>query len=384
MAKNICIFSDGTGQGGAVKSLRNTNVFRLYNASCGTNPERQVCFYDPGLGARQGGAKAWTRWLYDTLSQATGLGISQNIKDCYGSILEHYDPGDRIFLFGFSRGAYTVRSLGGVLKLCGIPQTGPNGVSPRESADVRNALAEEAVEKVYKAYGATDEARQRRIMLGAAYRSRYGSVRASPHFIGVWDTVRALGLPGTSALVGWRHAFHDASLDPDVQYARHALSIDENREVFEPVIWDVTQHDLESGRVKQVWFAGVHSDVGGAYADDRKLGDLSLEWMIREATEIPNPLAVDLDRIDPALKGDPLGLQHDETYKRVNLWRIGTREAYHGDPYVQYATIDDPSVFDRLRAPSVRCVRGDGRYRPQALQGRLTEFFTEATNPRTA
>jgi uncharacterized protein (DUF2235 family) len=386
MSKNICIFSDGTGQGGSATSSTNTNVFRLYNACSGSDSGHQVCFYDPGLGARMDGAKAWTRWIHDTLGKATGLGISQNIKDCYSAILEHYDPGDRIFLFGFSRGAYTVRSLGGVLKLCGIPQVGADGVSPRTSKSVRSALVEEAVEKVYKRYGATDEARQKRVSLGAAFKAKYRSTRASPHFIGVWDTVRALGLPGTSSLVGWRHAFHDASLDRDVPYARHALSIDENREVFEPVIWEVSPQDIESGRVKQVWFAGVHSDVGGAYGDDRLLGDLSLEWMIGELNAIPEPLAIDMEKISPKLSGHALGLQHDETYKRFSLWRIGTREAFHSDPYVQYATVDDSSVHARLRAPRVRTVRGETPYRPRALRDRLRELFSETmeeTSPET-
>jgi uncharacterized protein (DUF2235 family) len=284
MAKNICIFSDGTGQGGIAEGPGNTNVFRLYEACCGMDPSIQVCFYDAGLGARKRGVNKWTRWIHDTLSQATGLGISQNIKDCYDAVIEHYELGDRIFLFGFSRGAYTVRSLGGVLKLCGVPRSDKDGRSPRTSKEARQRLIEEAVEKVYKKYGSTDEERQERLSLGAEYRARYQSQKVSPYFIGVWDTVRALGLPGSSSLFSRRHAFHDASLDPNVPFARQALSVDENREVFEPVIWEVTSNDLATNRIKQVWFAGVHSDVGGGYADDRGLGDLSLDWMIKEAT----------------------------------------------------------------------------------------------------
>jgi uncharacterized protein (DUF2235 family) len=373
MPKNLCIFSDGTGQGGSAKNVSNTNVYRLFTACC-ANPDSQVCFYDAGLGARKDGAQGWIRWFNDTVSQATGLGISQNIKDCYSAILEHYDPSDRIFLFGFSRGAYTVRSLGGVLKLCGVPQAGEGGISPKVSRTVRSALVEEAIEKVYKVYGA-DEARQRRLALGSAYRAKYRSTQASPYFIGVWDTVRALGLPGTSTLIAWRHAFHDASLDQAVRYARQALSIDENRQVFEPVIWEVTPEDLNTGRIKQVWFAGVHSDVGGGYGDDRRLGDLSLQWMIEEATDIPDPLVIDRGKIVPALEGHALGLQHDETHRTVNLWRIGTRDVFHADPFIQYATIADPSVFERLRAGRVHSVRGEGQYRPEALRRRLEEFY---------
>lgn len=372
MAKNICIFSDGTGQGGTAKGADNTNVYRLYQACCCDDPSTQVCFYDAGLGARADGAGKWMRWIHDTLSQATGLGISQNIKDCYDAVIQHYEPGDRIFLFGFSRGGYTVRSLGGVLKLCGVPGTDAGGRQARTSKDVRRELVEEAVEKVYKSYGSTDEQRQKRISLGAAFRARYASAEVSPYFIGVWDTVRALGLPGSSSLFGWRHAFHDASLDPRVNFARQALSVDENREVFEPVIWEVTSDDLATNRVKQVWFAGVHSDVGGGYSDDRGLGDLSLAWMINEATSValPHRLAVDLGKLAPAMRPSHLGLQHDETFKPVSLWSRKTREAFHNDPFVEWATIDDPSVKDRFEMKSVRCVRGEGPYRPQALSVR--------------
>jgi uncharacterized protein (DUF2235 family) len=367
MAKNICIFSDGTGQGGTANGSDNTNVFRLYYACCNVPGSEQKCFYDPGLGARESGVKGAMRWLYDTLSQATGLGITKNIMDCYEAVLEHYEPGDRIFLFGFSRGAYTVRSLGGVLKLCGVPVRDQDGRSPRTSEEARKALSAEAVKKVYQTYG-DDEMKQLRLSRAADFRAKYKSHEVSPYFIGVWDTVRALGLPGTSKLIGWRHEFHDASLDPKVSFARQALSVDERRKVFEPVVWEVTQEDLDTNRVKQVWFAGVHFDVGGGYADDRGLGDLSLNWMIKEATSIPDHhLEIDMAKIAPALNPTHLGLQHDETAKRISLWKIGTREAFHSDPFVAWATIDDPSVENRFKAGKVPCVRGLADYRPSAL-----------------
>ena len=243
MVKNVVILSDGTGQGASMPKAERTNVWKLWDATKAAAPPQQVTFYDEGLGAEH--KREWWRWAYDLASQATGLGISQNIKDCYTALIEHYEPGDRVFLFGFSRGAFTVRSLGGVLSLCGIPQRDAAGNSPRDRQNKKGrlALVEEAVEKVYKHYGDKEKEKER-IALGAQFRERYqslpvdGSDPPFPYFIGVWDTVRALGIPGSSGVVLWRHAFHNATLNACVPYARHALSIDENREIFAPEIWD--------------------------------------------------------------------------------------------------------------------------------------------------
>lgn len=382
MPKNICIFSDGTGQGGSADSKTNSNVYRLYLACRGFPAAHQDCFYDPGLGAKGEDGRSWLRYAHDKLSQATGLGITRNIKDCYAAIIQAYEPGDRIFLFGFSRGAYTVRSLGGVLGLCGVPTVRKGQPLRRPGArlteiDARSPprpvadAVEEAVEKVYKAYGQSDEDRQRRRSLGAAFASEHASAKAFPHFIGVWDTVRALGMPGLSDLIGFRHAFHDSSLSPSVPHARHALSVDERRKVFHPVLWDTTPHDVASRRIKQVWFPGVHSDVGGSYADDRGLGDLALAWMIEEARAVPEPLLVDVAGIEPPLSPDPLGAQHDETAKRFSLWSVEERDAFHDEPFVAFASLADPHVFERLAAPAVPHPDGVKPYRPPALRRRL-------------
>lgn len=106
MAKNIVILSDGTGQGASMPKAERTNVWKLWNATEKAGPAQQVTFYDEGLGAEH--KREWWRWAYDLASRATGLGISQNIKDCYTALIEYYEPGDRVFVFGFSRGAYTV------------------------------------------------------------------------------------------------------------------------------------------------------------------------------------------------------------------------------------------------------------------------------------
>jgi uncharacterized protein (DUF2235 family) len=369
MAKNIVILSDGTGLGFRTQKAKRSNVWKLWDATKKAAHAQQVTFYDEGLGAEH--KREWRRWAYDLASVLTGLGISQNIKDCYTALIEYYEPGDRVFLFGFSRGAYTVRSLGGVLSLCGIPQRDAAGNSPRDrqNKNGRLALVEEAVGKVYKHYGGKDKEKERNV-LGAEYRDRYlsfsidASLPTFPYFIGVWDTVRALGIPGSSGLVIWRHAFHDATLNARVPYARQALSIDENRQIFVPELWDESEESPEakaSGRIKQVWFPGVHEDVGGGFPET-ELSDLALEWMIKEATAVGHPLIVDMTRLK--LRPSHEGIQHDHRTGWGRLWIEGTRESVRGG---KGPDILHESVRKRFGLAKARCVTGDRPYRPKAL-----------------
>jgi uncharacterized protein (DUF2235 family) len=211
MPKNIVVFSDGTGQeGGLREEQRLSNVYKLYRVcrvgpDSGIDPREQVAFYDAGLGT-DAGAKGFTgayRRLQKLLSSVTGLGITRNIADCYEFILNHYEPGDRIFLVGFSRGAYTARCVANVLFLCGVPTTAPGGYLPRFRKATRD-IADEAVMRVYE-YGAGyprgGDYEKDRFELAKRFRRTYGSgddvsSNAAPHFIGVFDTVASLGAIG--------------------------------------------------------------------------------------------------------------------------------------------------------------------------------------------
>ena len=211
MAKNVVIFSDGTGQAGGVRpDQRLSNVYKIFRAARvgpdnSITPGEQVAFYDPGLGTDEDCTaltRAW-RFVSKLLSAATGRGITRNITDCYEAILNLYEPGDRIFLFGFSRGAYTARCVAGVLRLCGIPTRGADGKElPRFRSETR-AIADEAVRHVYE-HGAgrdRDKFRPEREWKAQQFRRKYGSEgvegsNACPHFIGVFDTVASLGARG--------------------------------------------------------------------------------------------------------------------------------------------------------------------------------------------
>ena len=273
MGKKIVICSDGTWNKFEDGSLKNTNVGRLYDA-LEVIPGEQIKFYDPGIGTGMG----------KLIGGATGWGISQNIKDCYGYLVDNYAEGDSIFLFGFSRGAYTVRSLAGLVHRCGI-------------------LKESEKNKIDEAYDC-----YRKIDFDAlqAIKNK-AAVRVNIHMIGVWDTVGALGIP-----VNWLnrfnplfHEFHDTQLDPYVKFAYQALAIDESRKNFSPTLWE--GQPAPGQTVEQVWFAGVHSDVGGGYPE-RELADISYKWMLSKAIQQGLKFK---PGYESAIKPNPYGFLHD-------------------------------------------------------------------------
>jgi uncharacterized protein (DUF2235 family) len=256
MAKNILIFSDGTGQKGG-KNF-NTNVYKLFNM-VEDRTQRQIAFYDPGCGTD----------MRMITGNVFGRGFSKNILDCYHFIFENYEAGDDIFLFGFSRGAATVRSLSGFMHLFGI--------LPK--------CREDLVKEAFKIYQVQDK--DKRTEMANDFIARNHTMWAKVKFLGVWDTVAALGFPiqWVSYIVDRfsKHRFHSFDLSQCVEYARHALAIDEERKTFLPTLWDKLPDDPKGERMKQVWFSGVHTDVGGGYKES-ELSNIALCWMVQEAT----------------------------------------------------------------------------------------------------
>ena len=255
--KKIIICADGTWQSPESDSV--THILRIARgiAPEDTDGNKQIVFYDWGVGSSS-----------DALTGGiTGKGIDKNILDCYRFLVHNYDAGDQLYLFGFSRGAYTVRSLAGLIGNCGI-------IRREHAAKIASAYALYRRRSKTTAPG-SDQA--------AAFRRQY-AVAESPqvHFIGALDTVGALGIPAPflGTLGSQRYLFHDTEPGNVIRHARHAVSIDENRQDFEPTLWTPRAGvDLQ-----QVWFAGVHSDIGGAYAD-RSLGDYAGQWLAREAEQ---------------------------------------------------------------------------------------------------
>lgn len=214
MPKNIIVYSDGTGQDGGVRpEQRISNVYKLYHVSRTSpdnpiDPHEQVAFYDPGLGTDIGATALSAPWRFiqKLLGSVTGRGIVANIADCYAFIINHYEPGDRVFLIGFSRGAYTVRCVANLLMLCGVPTKTPSGPLMRFRKAVHD-IATEAVSVVLEhgaghpraEFAAEREEQARR------FRAKYGSdgdvnSNVAPYFIGVFDTVASLGARGLRRL----------------------------------------------------------------------------------------------------------------------------------------------------------------------------------------
>ncbi len=226
----------------------------------------QAVYYGRGIGTG--------RWDH-LIGGAFGVGISNHILDAYGFLIDEYEPGDELFLFGFSRGAYTARSLAGLIRNCGIVKREFRG----------------HVEEAYALYRRRDDESHPAAVESQLFRKTYTHEASGPatrvHFIGVWDTVGALGIP--IGALGWisrrvlRLQFHDVNLSSYVDNAFQAVAIDERRRAFQPAIWTQQAHATNQ-RVEQVWFAGVHSNVGGGNVD-AGLSDLAFLWMRERASE---------------------------------------------------------------------------------------------------
>jgi uncharacterized protein (DUF2235 family) len=282
MAKNIVICADGTGNT-TIKG-RGTNVFKIYEA-VDQNGHRNDPTLTPQIGIYHDGVGTESfRWLR-LFTGATGFGLSRNVRDLYAALGRIYEPNDQIYLFGFSRGAFTVRTLAGLILTCGILDA---------NAYDTNEEFEQAVGHAYARYRESYQAHLADALAaiaGSLYRRPDMPLRrtvlpekATIRFIGVWDTVDAVGLPFRIADFINTHVyafkFRTTTLDKRVLCARQALALDEERKCFVPVLWDEQGDD--SWRIQQVWFAGVHSNVGGGYPR-QGMSLVALEWMMKEA-----------------------------------------------------------------------------------------------------
>lgn len=278
--KNIIICCDGTGN---EYGKNNTNVVEIY--SLALKKDKQVTFYDPGVGTGGWEYNEESGLLRSKSDQATGVGLQKNVLDAYQFLMESYEENDSIYLFGFSRGAFTVRSLAGMLHKCGLLRN-------------NNDNLVEYAAKIYNTEGNNDIAK--------GFKTTFA--RPCPvFFIGVWDTVESL-------VMNAGKKFHDTSLNPEVTHGYHALAIDERRKDFPPCLWDETEK-VQGQTIEQVWFAGVHSDVGGWY-DERDLSNIALQWMLGKAYSCD--ILINEDRAATYL-GNPHGKKH-ESYS--GFWKF--------------------------------------------------------------
>jgi uncharacterized protein (DUF2235 family) len=265
--KRLVVCCDGTW--GTASNPAVTNVVKIaesvrLNTTAGDGGSiGQRVFYTDGPGSRG--------YLMDKyLGGAFGLGVDAGLATMYWQLALNWEPGDEIFVFGFSRGAYIARSLTGLINRIGL-LTADAMIEGKYPEAMR-------IFRQRKAHPDDPDPAE-----WAEFRSRYCQSPVPIKFIGVFDTVGAMGVPG---ITSWRYRFHDLRLSPGVHTARQALAIDERRRIFSPCLWEVTDEagvtQQRPDRVKQVWFEGCHTDVGGGMPDSR-LSDRSLHWMVREA-----------------------------------------------------------------------------------------------------
>lgn len=385
MSKNIVVCSDGTGNSGGKR--RGTNVWRIFNAvdrhrsGC-----EQVTYYDDGVGTHN-------LRLLRLFGAAFGWGLSRNIREMYEFLALNHEEGDKIFLFGFSRGAFTVRSLAGMICRCGLLERDALVSAERRERKraVRRVLC--AYRKENEIHGDGDVKKIRKSLGIGDLRLRSVEI----HFIGVWDTVDAVGVPFPKLKVWldyriWRRifkrrlwGFHDRKLHPSVRHARQALALDDERKTFHPLIWKDPNTDPEDdapqttnendasraaddGRVhdghrtvKQIWFAGVHSNIGGGYPKD-SLSLVPLLWMMRQAN------ACGLQFLERKLNeyredSDPNGRLYDSRTGWRAFYRYAPRSPYAPDPDAESEVTPavHESVFERIK-------RTTGYYAPKALR----------------
>ena len=301
--KRLVVCCDGTWNrpdqisGGKICS---TNVAKIAQAIASRDAKGvlQHVYYHRGVG---------TNWWDHLRGGAFGVGLSENIRDAYGFLVKHFEPGDELWLFGFSRGAYTARSLAGFIR--------NSGMLRREHAD--------RLEAGYALYRRRDADSNPRAIEAQLFRKTYSyeseGFEVRIRFIGVWDTVGALGIPvgvlGTLTRDVLHLQFHDVNLSSHVDNAFQALAIDERRPPFEPSVWRQQAH-ARGQRLAQAWFPGVHANVGGGYPDTG-LSDIAFLWLKNRAADCG--LAFDDSQLSRAPRPDPAGVLRNS---RTGFYRL--------------------------------------------------------------
>jgi uncharacterized protein (DUF2235 family) len=340
MSKRIAFCADGTWD----KPANKTNVYKLYKSILVTAD--QMPLYDDGVGAN--GLP-----VDKLLGGAFGAGLFQKIKDGYTKIAQLYEAGDPLYLFGFSRGAYTARSLAGMIAICGLPT---------------KSFTDDLVETAFNAYRNKD---QRAELL--AKLDGFSMFDAKMTMVGVWETVGSLGIPAAIGLSDpLVYGFLDTSLHPDVLNAYQAMAIDEKRVEFPVTQW--TNPPALGQTVEQVWFTGVHSDVGGGEPDDATavsaLSDITLGWIMNKAIG----LGLTIDPTEAEKYKVPLDPK-DALDKLHTSWNILWGFPKHR-PVTATATL--------ANSVAIRCAN-DQTYRPPNLKLPVNQYATaEVVGPPPA
>ncbi|RDH86915.1 MAG: hypothetical protein DIZ77_18850 [endosymbiont of Seepiophila jonesi] len=316
--KKIILFSDGTGNSAA--SRNRTNVRRLYD-TLDLQKNDQVAFYDDGVGSQE-------FLLFKILGGAFGYGLKRNVRELYKTLCRSYNEGDKIYLFGFSRGAFTTRVLAGMIAYCGLKtdttdETELDRIAQQNYSAFRSQFHQTLLSRLYRKI----------LRLG---KKNISNEQPRIQFIGVWDTVDAYGLSIDELSVLWDKyifpiRFPDRCLSKKVIRACHAVSVDDERLTFHPLLWNETKENAPS-RIDQVWFSGVHADVGGGYPMDN-LSLVPLDWMISKVESFDDPADnlqfIQAKRKEISQHADWHGVQHDSRAGAGAYYRYKPRHIDH-------------------------------------------------------
>lgn len=295
--RQLILMLDGTNNT-LTGGVRDTNVLKLHEQLASYNDPDQILYYDPGVGSPDampstGLFDSIGRWVQRIHGLAYGRGIYENIRDGYLFLMRNWRPGDQIWLFGFSRGAFTARSISGMVHLFGILDAQHESMLPT----LLRVYFSEQIDNVKRDAGSKAKDTDQQPKAAHAKRSRRGVAEqirgtfcsgernvAEVHFVGVWDTVESVGIP----MLGVQISSKPTVKNKRINHVRHALALDELRLTFRPRLYDQPNEGSINDRqsLHQLWFRGVHSDVGGGYLhDDSGLSNEAYGWMIDEAIQ---------------------------------------------------------------------------------------------------
>ncbi|WP_216898014.1 DUF2235 domain-containing protein [Nocardia alni] len=300
--KRLVVCCDGTWGAESNPSVSNVvkiaESLRLNTSEADGRMVEQQVFYTDGPGTRGYSADKILGGMF-------GVGLDSALSTLYWQLALNWEPDDEIFLFGFSRGAYLARSLSGLINRIGLLT--PDALSEGRLPD---ALA---IFRQRKAHPDDPDPAQ-----WVQFREQYCRAPVPIKFLGVFDTVGAMGVPG---ITSGKYRFHDLRLAPTVHCARQALAIDERRRLYSPCLWEVIDEagvaEQWPDRVKQVWFEGCHTDIGGGLPDGR-LSDRTLRWMVREACE--QGLEIDRDRLEESIAHSATATGPVRPHSTLNLF----------------------------------------------------------------
>jgi uncharacterized protein (DUF2235 family) len=344
MPKNIVVCCDGTANEFA-QNL--TNVVKLYSTLV-NSPDAQVTYYHPGLGTMEpaGALTTFSRKATKLLGMAVGYGLSNDIRDAYVFLMKNYNPEDRLFFFGFSRGSYTVKAVCSLLKMYGLIRRDNEALVPYATRLMMG------IDRARRGNQSHHEALDLYFGLARDFKSTLAS-DCKPWFVGVWDTVSSVGWIENPLKLPY------ISNNPDIQIGRHAISMDERRAFFRSHLWRrPADPNAEYGPkdVKQVWFPGVHCDVGGGYPEPESgLSKGALDWMLEEAKQAG--LLVDETKVQEVLgKGsakharpDPNAEMHESLKGWWNLAELIPKKHFDA---TTGETRRKPNLWARRRIPA--------------------------------